>query len=261
MNLRLHIILSLVLTLLAVTAYAGTVHLGTAANFGLLGGSGVTNIGSSVINGDVGSNGSTPAVTGFPSPGTVYGNLYLDANAVTLLAKTDLTTAYDAAANPLLARTGTNIDLGSYDAANPLGPGVYFFSSSALLTGNLTLKGNGDANDEWIFQIASTLTTATDSSVSVINATPCDVFWQVGSSATLGTNTVFAGNIMALTDIDLKGGILNGRALARNGAVRISTAETVNAGRCGPVAVPEWGSMALAMMSIPPVAVWFRRKK
>jgi len=254
---RRQISLLLFLSLLAVDAYAVPIDLGTASAFGLLAGSGITNSGSSVINGDVGSS-PTPAVTGFP-PGVVNGTLYSAANAATTQAQLDLTTAYNtaAAATPTMTLTGT--DLGVYNAANPLGPGVYFFSSSAGLTGNLTLDGGGDPNAQWVFQIGSTLTSATDSSVSFINSgTKCGVYWQVGSSATIGTNSAFAGNIMALTSIDLNGGTLNGKALARNGAVTISSAETVNAGPCS---VPEPSSMAAGMVFIATAAGLFRRRK
>lgn len=243
--------ISAVLVLLAVSAYATPVNLGTAANFGLLAGSTITNSGSSVINGDVGvSPGS--AVTGFGPPVVLNGTLHL-ADAVAGQAQTDLTTAYNAAAGATPTNDLTGFDLGVYNAG-VLGPGVYYFGSSAGLTGNLTLNGGGDPNAQWIFQIGSTLTTATGSNVALINAATKDnVFWQVTSSATIGEG-VFAGNIMALASISLGGGTLNGRALARNAAVTISKAETVNA-------VPEPSSiMALGMM-LTSAAVLFRRKK
>lgn len=224
-----HSALLLLLSLLAVNAYAVPINLGTASTFGLLAGSGITNTGSSVIDGDVGSS-PTPAVTGFP-PGIVTPPhvLYTAANAVTAQAQSDLTTAYNAAASAAPTGTLTGTDLGTFNAGFPLGPGVYFFASSAQLTGNLTLNGGGNPNAQWIFQIGSTLTAATNSSVSFINgASPCNVFWQVGSSAIIHTNSVFGGTIMALTSITLDGGTLNGRALARNGTVTISAAEFVN---------------------------------
>jgi hypothetical protein len=251
-NLGLHAILPLVLTLLAVSSYAAPVNLvdlGTAANFGLLAGSTITNTGSSVINGDVGVSPGT-AVTGF-GPVVVNGTTHL-ADAKAVQAQTDLTAAYITAAGAVY-----NTDLSTQDlGGKTLTPGVYYFSSSAGLTGNLTLNGGGDPNAQWIFRIGSTLTTASGSNVALTNgATQGKVFWQVGSSATIGVNNNFAGNIMALQSITLNGGgILNGRALARNGAVTISSVETVNA-------VPEPSSiMALGMMLIPTAAL-FRRKK
>ena len=110
-----------------------------------------------------------------------------------------------------------------------LTPGVYCFSSSAQLTGTLTLDAQGNPNAVFIFKIGSTLTTASNSSVVVINtggnsSIACNVFWQVGSSATLGTGTSFAGNILALTSITLNTGAnVSGRVLARNGAVTLDT--------------------------------------
>ena len=250
------LLLSLVLTLSAVSAYAVT--LGSAHTFGVLAGSTITNTGYSVINGDVGVYPGT-AVTGFP-PGIVNGTLYTPDDALTLLqAKADLTTAYNAAAGAEVTETLTGQDLGGLTLA----PGVYFFSSSAGLTGTLRLQDLTNSGGQWIFQIGSDLTTASGSKVLIDGGTPCDVFWQVGTSATLGTGTVFAGNIMADQSITLEGGTLNGRALAMNAAVTISAAETVN-GICGAPpapAVPEASSVALAMMSMPAMAVWFRRKK
>jgi hypothetical protein len=237
MRLGLRTTLVLVLMLLAVNAYAVAVNLGTAGSFGVLAGSGVTNSGSSVIKGDVGSS-PTPSVTGFP-PGTVIGTVYTTANAVTAQAQSDLTAAYLVAAGAPCPATHnlTGINLGTFNAGNPLLAGVYCFSSSAALTGNLTLDGQGNPNSQWIFQIGSSLTTATNATVSFVNgASPCNVFWQVGSSATIQTNNLFGGTIMALTSITLNGGTLNGRALARNGVVTISAAEFVNTACPAPTA-------------------------
>ncbi len=246
-----HIIILLLLTLLAVNAYAAPVNLGTASTFGLLAGSAITNVGSSVINGNVGIWPGT-SVTGFP-PGTINGTLYND-DSTAQQAESDLTTAYNAAAGA--ASTGS---LPGTVGTLTLGPGVYTFSSAALLTGALTLQGNGDPNAQWIFQIPSALTTVTGSSVALTNgAMGCQVFWQVGSSATIA-DSVFAGNIMALSSITLGGGTLNGDALARNAAVTITTAETVNAGPCTP-AVPEASTVVLAMTGIP-AALLFRRRR
>jgi len=259
MNLRLLVVLSLFVVLLAVSAQAQPIDLGTAANFALLGGSEVTNTGSSVIYGSVGSS-PTPSVTGFP-PGVVNdGTLYLAANSATAQAQSDLTTAYGQAAGEPVTATLTGIDLDTYNSLNPLAPGVYFFSSSAELSGNLTLNGEGNPNSQWIFQIGSTLGTASSSTVSFINdASKCNVFWDVGSTATIGSGSDFAGTIMAVTSISLNGGTLEGRALAENGAVTITSAETVDS-RCGTTAVPEASSMALLMMSLPAVALFRRRK-
>ncbi len=205
-----------------------TVNLGTATNFGLLAGSGITNASSATsITGDVGSS-PNPAVTGLTAS-QVHGTLYTTANPATAQAQLDLTVGYNEAAGAPCGTDLTGTDLGGLT----LTPGVYCFSSSALLTGTLTLDGQGAADAQWIFQMGSTITTATNSTVALINgALNCNVFWQVGSSATIQTNSTFVGNIMALTSITLDGGILNGRALAQNGAVTIAAQETVTAIPC-----------------------------
>ncbi len=206
-----------------VSAQATAPNLGTAANFAVLAGSTVTNTGSSSVLGDLGVSPGT-AVTGFP-PGTVVGTIHAG-GTVADQAQSDLTDAYDNVAGQACNTDLTGVDLGGLT----LTPGVYCFDSSAQLTGILTLDAQGDSNAVFIFQIGSTLTTASGSSIAVINsANACNAYWQVGSSATLGTNTAFQGNILALTDITLNtGASLNGRALARNGAVTMDTNEITN---------------------------------
>jgi hypothetical protein len=231
------------LLLLAITALAGFplqakadfIDLGTAGNFAVLAGQTVTNTGPSVIGGgDVGVNPGT-AITGFftvdGGPGTITPPYTTHAaDGVALNAQNDLTTAYNAAAGLAFTQNLTGQDLGG----KTLTPGVYFFSSSAQLTGTLTLNAQGDPNALFVFQIGSTLTTASNSSVVTINPglgeTPgCDVFWQVGSSATLGTTTAFEGHILALTSITLnnKATIL-GSALARNASVTLDSNTITN---------------------------------
>jgi hypothetical protein len=203
-------------------------NLGTADSFAVLAGSTVTDTGRTVVTGDLGVSPGT-AVTGFP-PGTVVGAQH-NADAVALKAKTDLVTGYNDAAGqtPFVDKTGQ--DLGGQH----LTPGVYRFSSSAQLTGTLTLNGQGNSNAVFIFQIGSTLTTASNSSVVLINgAQPCGIWWQVGSSATLGTGTRFQGNLLALTSISLTTGadIMSGRALARNGAVTLDNNRITKPANC-----------------------------
>src|SRR5450830_2171852 len=193
--------------------------LGAAQSFAVLGSSTVTNTGSSVITGDLGvSPGS--AVTGFP-PGLVVSGTIHAADAVALAAQNSVTTAYNSLASQACTQDLTGQDLGG----KTLTAGVYCFSSSAQLTGILTLNAQGNANAVFIFKIGSTLTTASGSSVVVTNGgSLCNVFWQVGSSATLGTTTSFVGNILALARITLTTGAnASGRALARNGAVTLDT--------------------------------------
>lgn len=230
------------LPLLVLSAFANSVNLGTAASYAVLAGSTVTNTGSSVLTGDVGvSPGS--AVTGFPpgivvAPGTIHAG---DASAAQ--AQSDLTIAYNAAAGLTPTQTLTGTDLGGL----VLTPGVYFFASSAQLTGTLTLNTLGNPNALFVFQIGDTLTTASASSVIFSNSlTDSNVYWQVGSSATLGTTTAFEGNILALTSITLDTGatIACGSALARNGAVTLDT--NVIGGGCGSTSVvPEPGTLGL----------------
>ncbi len=226
--LPISVIVSVVLGLALVGSVAASqaVGLGSTGSFAVLGGSTVTNTGPSVINGDLGvSPGS--AVTGFP-PGIVNGTIYA-ANAKAAHAKADLITAYNNAAGQACNTNLTDQDLGGM----VLTAGVYCFDSSAGLTGTLTLDGEGVAGARFIFQIGSALTTASSSTVSLINGVqPCNVFWQIGSSATLGTATSFVGNIMALTSITLTtGATLQGRALARNGAVTLDT-NVITAATC-----------------------------
>jgi uncharacterized repeat protein (TIGR01451 family) len=202
--------------------------MGTTQSFAVLGGSTVTNTGPTVITGDLGvSPGS--AVTGFP-PGTVAGGTIHAADAIALQAKSDTTIAYNNLAGQPSTGSLTGQDLGGLT----LVPGVYSFSSSAQLTGALTLDAQGSSAAVWVFQIGSTLTTASGSSVVLINgASPCNVFWQVGSSATIGTTTTFVGNIFALTSISLTtGATVAGRALARNGAVTMDSNQ-VSISACG----------------------------
>jgi Ice-binding-like len=201
--------------------------LGAAGSFAVLGASTVTCTGASAITGDVGvSPGS--AITGFP-PCTLTGTLHA-ADAVSLQAQANATTAYNELVGAACTTDLTGQDLGGMT----LSPGVYCFSSSAQLTGTLNLSGGGI----YIFQIGSTLTTASGSAVLINSAQPCDassdVFWQVGSSATLGTTTAFAGNILALASITMTtGATLDGRAIALNGAVTMDTNTISTCGQTG----------------------------
>lgn len=189
-----------------------------AKRFAVLGGQTVTNSGAgTTIGGDLGvSPGST--VTGLP-PGQPSGAIFVGADAVVVQAQNDLTTLY----NDLKGRAcpAANVLTGQDLAGKTLLPGVYCFSSSAALgVGTLFLDANFDPDASWVFQIGSTLDVAA-STVTVINGgTPCNVFWQVGSSATVLDNALLAGNLVAFSDITLNtGAVVTGRALARNGAV------------------------------------------
>lgn len=214
-----------VLAAISVSAQAATapVPLGTAKSFVVLAGAGVTNTGKTTLNGDLGTF-PTTAITGLSTVdlnGTNHAG-----DAVTQGAKKDLTKAYTTAAGAGPTKA-IPVELGG----KTLQPGVY--SGGALgLTGTLTLDGGSNPDAVFIFKAASTLITASASRVKLINANPCNVYWQVTSSATLGTGSRFVGTIMALTDIHLTtGATLSGRALARNGAVTLQ-ANTISLPVC-----------------------------
>jgi uncharacterized repeat protein (TIGR01451 family) len=197
--------------------WAQTVPLGTTDTFGVLAASAVTSTGATVVIGDLGiSPNGASSVTGFP-PGQIIGTTHF-ADAVALQAQIDLTTAY----NNLTGRpcdTVITADLGG----TTLFPGVYCAASTMGLTGTLTLDAQGDPNAEFIFQMGSTLTTGSASLVQMINGgQSCNVYWQVGSSATLGTGTSLVGSILAQASITLTtGASVSGRLLARTGAVTL----------------------------------------
>lgn len=242
-------------TFLGLHTQAGAVFLGTADTFAVLAGSTVTNTGPTVVSGDLGvSPGS--AITGFP-PGLVTNGTIHAGDAAAAQAQVDLTTAYNALVGEAPTQSLTGQDLGGLT----LTPGVYFFASSAALTGTVTLDAQGDPNARFDFQIGSTLITATNSSVHIIHGgDDCNVFWQVGSSATLGTGTAFAGHILALTSITLDTGatILDGSALARNGAVTMDS-NTISTCRTT-TAVPEPASTLLCGAGLA-LAAWRRRRR
>ncbi len=202
------------------TAYAAgptSVGLGTAAPFAVLAGTAVTSTGASSLTGELGiSPASAAAVTGFP-PGTVSGAIHA-ADPVAVQAKVDLATAYTVAAG--LPATATHGTLGGLTLVG----GVYNAGGAVMgLTGTVTLDGQNDPSSVWVFQATSALTTDSASRVELINgASACNVFWQVTSSATLGSGSTFAGTIMALTSITMASGVtVNGRAMARNADVTL----------------------------------------
>src|ERR1700722_6034562 len=245
-TLRLLRLSLLLVPMLGIGAYADSVNLGTAGSYAVLAGSAVTNTLATTLNGNLGIYPGA-ALSGGGTI-TLHGTENL-ANGPALGAEIDLTKGYLEAKN--LTSTGnlTGQNLGGLN----LTTGVYSFSSSAQLTGQLTLEGTPGAL--FVFQIGSTLTTATGSSVIFINSltgkpmTDANIFWQVGSSATLGTSTAFEGNILALDSITLNtsASITCGSALAQTGAVTLqgSTITNCGSGGTGGSTVPEPGTMSL----------------
>ncbi len=197
-----------------------SVDLKSTSNYAVLAGSGITNTGATTVSGTAGGDmGSSPtgSFTG-DTMVTTSGTKYTAVDSKTTAAKADLVTVYDDAAGRIPATTITG-DLGG----QTLVAGVYNSASSIGLTNTVTLDGQNNPDAVFIFQAGSTLTTASNSTVALINgAQACHVFWQVGSSATFGTTTTFVGHVFALTSITANtGAIFAGQLLARNGAVTL----------------------------------------
>jgi hypothetical protein len=226
---------ALLFSLSGIASAATQIDLLTASDFAVLAGSGITFAGavnSSTVTGDIGTFPTTD-ITGIVN--VVLDGVNHAGDAVTQGAKNDLVIAYDNAVGQPCSQDLTGQDLG----AMTLTPGVYCFDTSAQLTGSLTLDAQGDPDAVFIFKIGSTLTTASASSIVLADsAQACHVFWQVGSSSTLGTTTDFKGTIMALTSITLNTGAkVEGRALARNGAVTLD-ANIINKATCAVTPTP-----------------------
>src|ERR1700693_2324303 len=224
------------------SAAASVVSLGAADTFAVLGGSTVTNTGATVVTGDLGVSPGT-AVTGF-GPGVVLnGSIHMN-DALAMQAHADAATAYAQLAGETPTTDLSGMNLGGMI----LTPGVYHFGTTAQLTGTLTLDTGGDPNAAFHFQIGTTLTTDPSSMITLLNGSSANIFWQVGTSATIGVNSVFYGSILADQSITVNSGAtINGRAIAINGAVTLDT-NTITA----PV-VPEpstWfpGVLALALV-------------
>jgi hypothetical protein len=191
--------------------------LGAAASFAVLGASTVTCTGGSAVTGDVGVSPGT-GITGFNPPCTITGTIHAG-DAAAAQAHADLGIAYGALAGAACEHNLTGQDLGG----QTLAPGVYCFDTTVGVTGALTLDGGGDSTAVWIFQVGTAITTATNASVVMAGSgTPGKVFWQVGSSATIGTATAFKGNLLAYATATLvSGSSIVGRALALNAAVTL----------------------------------------
>jgi hypothetical protein len=207
------------------SAAATAVPLASTTTFGVLAGGGISYTGPDTVNGDIG----TFATTSETGTGALTVNGVNHAgDAVTQQAKIDLVTAYlnaqaQGPTQPIVA------DLGG----QTLGAGVYNSATTIGLTGNLTLDGANDPNSIFVFQAGSALNTAVNSSITLINgAQSCNVFWQVGSDATLGVGSTFVGTVLALNSITADGGIVNGRLLAQVAAVTLGAGTTITVPAC-----------------------------
>lgn len=220
---------------------AQSISLGLAEDFAVLGATTVTNTGPTILNGDLGLFPGT-SVTGFP-PGIVNGTMFIN-DTMAMEAQAAALVAY----NQLVGLVPTATLTGSLGGLTLL-PGVYQITSSAQLNGTLTLNGNGMADPQFVFQIGSTLTTGSASSVVEINgANASNLYWQVGSSATLGTNSQFNGTLIANTSDTLTTGatVTNGHIFALNGAVTLDS---------NIISVPEPATVSLLFLGLALLAV------
>lgn len=222
--------------------------LGSALRFAVLGASTVTNTGATAVTGDLGIWPGT-SVTGFP-PGTLSGVMHVN-DAMAHQAQDDALLAYNDLAGQACDTNLTGQDLGGMT----LLAGTYCFDDAAALNGDLDLDAQGDSNAVFVFQIGSTLTTASNATVNVIGGgLACKVFWQVGSSATIDIDTAFAGTVLALASITMNtGASLVGRAIALGAAVTMDTNDVSNAACFGPTAIAIHGFRANAADALP---VW-----
>jgi len=221
--------------------------------FAVLAGSAITCTGPGLVTGDMGiSPNGASSITGFPTPCAVTGATHA-ADALALAAQNELTTAFTTLGTLPCTQDLTGTDLGGLT----LTPGVYCYSTSAQLTGNLTLNAQSNPTAVWVFRTGSTLTAASGSAVTFINGgNPCNVQWHVGSSATLDTTASLQGNILAQASITLNNGAsLIGRALARTGAVTLIGNNIANLNAvCGAATAPP--PFPGAVPTLPKIGAW-----
>ncbi len=245
------------------------VNLREATRFAVLAGSEITSVPTADIRGDVGLSPAARSKIDLTPVEVTLGSIYAadDGGAVAVMlttAKGDLTTAYnDAAGRSLGAVAVNNADLGGLT----LTPGLYKSSGTLAITGDLTLNAGGDANAVFIFQVATVLDTAPGAKVILSgNANANNIFWQVGSAATIGTTTSFKGTIMANQSISFStGATLEGRALARIGAVTLESNSITNPYRrptppsFGPMLRAPNGNVTLVITNTPGQAIILQR--
>jgi type VI secretion system secreted protein VgrG len=221
-------------------ASATTIPLGAAANVTVLGGSTVTNAGPTTVTGNVAVSSPGVSVTGFP-PGTIVDGSIHIGDALANQAHADAFDAY----NILTGETFTTDLSGQNLGGMTLTPGIYHFDTAAQLAGTLTLDTGGDPNATFHFQIGTTLITSPLSAVVLLNGSSDNIFWQVGTSATIDVDSVFSGNIIADQSITVNSGAtINGRAIAINGAVTLDT-NTIDSS-----AVPEPGTWLAGIVAL-----------
>ena len=222
---------SIVFLLLAVSVSAAPllIRLGEAEKITILGASTVTNAGPTKVIGNLALSPGV-SVTGFP-PGTIVGGSIHIGDALATQAHADALTAYNQLAGETFTTNLTGQNLGGMT----LTPGVYYFATAAALNGILTLDTGGDPNAAFHFQIGTTLTTAVSSNITLLNGNTVNIFWQVGTSATIGVGSTFTGNILADQSITINSGAtINGRLIAINAAVTLDS-NTINGFNTGSV--------------------------
>ncbi len=205
------------------SAAASVIPLGAAENVAVLGDSTVTNAGPTTVTGNVALSSPGVSVTGFP-PGIIVDGAIHIGDALANQAHADASTAYAQVAGETLTSDLSGQNLGGMT----LMPGVYHFATAAALSGTLTLDTGGDPNAAFHFQIGTTLTTDPGSMITLLNGNSANIFWQVGTSATIGGDSTFYGNILTDQSITVNSGAtINGRAIAINAAVTLDT-NTIN---------------------------------
>jgi type VI secretion system secreted protein VgrG len=229
----------------SLSAAASVISLGAAENVAVLGNSTVTNAGPTVVTGNVALSSPGVSITGFP-PGTIIDGAQYIGPGLANQAHADAVIAY----GQLVGETFTTDLSGQNLGGMILTPGVYHFGTAAQLTGTLILDTQGDPNATFHFQIGTTLTTDPGSMITFLNGNSSNVFWQVGTSATIGVDSVLYGNVLADQSITVNAGAtVIGRLIAINAAVTMDT-DTITA-----PAVPEpgtWfaGVLALALIGL-----------